>query len=164
MTLASSHGDHERFKELSALAHAGAIDSAELADLRAHLQFCGSCREVHDEYRALTGVGIPELAAIHSDVQEKTAWDATATRRKLFARIREEERVAKKWFPLSWLALGNRYTSFAGAAVAVCVALMVAGAYHVGRRMPSSTNPAIVAETRIQQLTAEEQSVQERFR
>ena len=41
---------------------------------------------------------------------------------------------------------------------------MVAGAYHVGRRMPSSTNTAIVAETRIQQLTAEEQSVQERFR
>jgi len=164
MTVASSHGDHERFKELSALAHAGVLDSAELADLRSHLRSCGYCRESYDQYRALARTGIPELAAIRSDVHEKTAWDATATRKKLFARIREEEGTSKgKWFPFSWFELGSRHTALAGAAVAVCLALMIVGAYHVGRRMPSSTNTVVVSENRIQQLTAEKQSAQERL-
>jgi hypothetical protein len=90
MTMANSHCDHERYKELSALANAGALGSAELADLRSHLQICGQCREVHDQYRLLAQVGMPELAAMHADVQEDNAWDVTATRRKLLARIREE--------------------------------------------------------------------------
>src|SRR5437868_11250058 len=61
MTMANSHCDHERYKELSALANAGALGSAELADLRSHLQICEQCREVHDQYRLLAQVGMPEL-------------------------------------------------------------------------------------------------------
>ncbi len=161
MTLASSHGDHERFQELSALAHAGALDSAELADLRVHLQLCGHCREVHDQYRLLTGVGIPELAAIHNQVHEETVWDATATRRKLLARIREEEAASnRRWFPFSWFDFGNRHPAIASAALAMCLALLVLGAFYVGRGMPSSTNATVGAENRIQQLRAEKESVQ----
>ena len=164
MTLAGSHGDHERFKELSALAHAGALNSAELADLRSHLQFCGYCREVHEQYRLLAQVGMPELGAIHHDVQQQAGWDANAARRKLLARIREEERgPQKKWFPFALPAPGNRYTALAGATVAMCVALLVAGAYHLRTRMPDSTSLRVVSENRIQQLTAERKSAEDRL-
>jgi peptidoglycan hydrolase CwlO-like protein len=162
MTMANSHCDHERFKELSALMNAGVLDSAEMADLRSHLQICGQCREVYDQYRLLAQVGIPELAAVHADAQEENAWDVTATRKRLLARIREEKGTAKKkWFSFSGLELGNRYTPLASAAVAVCLMLMVVGAYHVGRRGSSSTNPMVFSENRIQQLTAEKNSLQD---
>ena len=162
MTMANSHCDHERFKELSALMNAGVLDSAEMADLRSHLQICGQCREVYDQYRLLAQVGMPELAAVHADVQEEKAWDVTATRKRLLARIREEKGTAKKkWFSFSWLELGNKYTPLASAAVAVCLMLMVVGAYHVGRRGSSSTNPMVLSENRIQQLTAEKNSLQD---
>ena len=161
MTLASSHGDHERFKELSALAQAGELDSAELDELRSHLRLCRQCREMYDQYRALTRAGIPELAATHSDVQEKTSWDPASTRRKLFARIREEERDSKrKWFRFPFPDLGNSYRAFAGAALATCLVLAVLGAYHIGRRMPSGTNSKVVSEGRVQQLTAEKMSAE----
>jgi hypothetical protein len=161
MTVASSHGDHERYKELGALAHAGGLDAAELADLRSHLQICGHCREVLDQYQLLAQVGMPKLAAIHSNVPEDAGWDAATTRRKLFARIREEERVSKKkWFPFSWFELGNRNAAFSGAVAAICLALLVVGAYHLGRRMPSSTNSTIASQNRIQQLAAEKESVE----
>lgn len=164
MTMANSHCDHERYKELNALANAGALGSAELADLRSHLQICEQCREVHDQYRLLAQVGMPELAAMHADVQEDNAWDVTATRRKLLARIREEEGTSKtKWLPFSWAHLGNRYTPFAGAAVALCLVLLIVGAYHVGTRRPSSMSLMALSENRFQQLTAEKKSLQDQL-
>jgi hypothetical protein len=99
---------------------------------------------------------------VHADAQEEKAWDVTATRKRLLARIREEKGTAKKkWFSFSWLELGNRYTPLASAAVVVCLMLMVVGAYHVGRRGSSSTNPMVLSENRIQQLTAEKNSLQD---
>lgn len=164
MTMANSHCDHERYKELSALLNAGALDPAELADLHAHLQDCRHCREVSDQYRFLANVGMPELAALHAEVHEETAWDASPTRRKLLARIREEERISKnKWFPFSLLELGNRYTPFAGVAAVLCLILLAAGAYHVGRRMPSGTRSMVFSENRAQQLTAEKKSLQDQL-
>jgi hypothetical protein len=164
MTVASSHGDHERFKELSALAHAGALNSAELADLRSHLQCCGYCREVNEQYRLLAQVGIPELAALHGDVRVEKAWNANRARRKLLARIREEDGTPQKnWFPFSLPELGSRYTALVGTAVAMGFALLVAGAYHVGTRMPSSTSLKVVSANRIQQLTAEKKSLEDRL-
>ena len=164
MTVASSHGDHERFKELSALAHAGALNSAELADLRSHLQCCGYCREVNEQYRLLAQVGIPELAAFHSDVRVEKAWNGNGARRKLLARIREEDGAPQKnWFPFSLPELGSRYTALVGTAVAMGFALLVAGAYHVGTRMPSSTSLKVVSANRIQQLTAEKKSLEDRL-
>ena len=164
MTMANSHCDHERYKELSALANTGALGSAELADLRSHLQICEQCREVHEQYRLLAQVGMPELAAMHADVQQDNAWDVAATRRKLLARIREEVGTSKtKWFPFSWADLGNRYTPFAGVAVALCLMLLIVGAYHVGMRRPSSTSPMALSEDRFQRLTAEKKSLQDQL-
>jgi hypothetical protein len=164
MTMANSHCDHERHKELSALTNAGALESVELADLRAHLQSCEQCREAHDQYRLLAQVGMPELAATHSSLQEQTIWDLTAARKKLLARIREDEGTEKKkWLPFSWSDFGSRYRPFAGGAVAVCLILLVAGAYHMGRRMSPSTNSRVFSENRIQQLTTEKKSLQDQL-
>jgi hypothetical protein len=38
--------DHERFKELGALANSGVLTSSEWAELRGHLQVCQACSEV----------------------------------------------------------------------------------------------------------------------
>jgi hypothetical protein len=165
MTVARTGDDHERFRELSALANAGTLSSAELAELHGHLQCCGYCREVYDQYRFLGQVGIPELVAIHSSGQEDTKWDDTATRRKLLARIRNKgNRPDKNRFSFAALqsfpGFANRYRAFAGAALVMCLAVVVAGAaYHVGRRTQANTK-RVAFEDRLQALKAEKQSVQ----
>jgi hypothetical protein len=166
MTLAGS-GDHERFKEFSALANAGALGSAEVAELHRHLQSCGNCREVHVQYRLLSRVGIPELAAIHSTGQKEAEWDDTATRRKLRARIGKEDgnkkRISPDALPVLF-GLRNRYAAFAGAILATCCALLMLGAtYHVGRRMQSSTKHVAASANRVPVFAAEKKSVQDQL-
>jgi hypothetical protein len=164
MTMANSHWDHERYKELSALVNTGALDSAELAELRSHLQSCAHCREVYDQYRLLGQVGMPELAAMQADVREVGAWDGTAARKKVFARIREENGISKKkWLPLPLPDLGSRYRPVAGAAVAMCFMLLVVGAYHIGKGTPSSTHSMALFDNRAQQLTTEKKSLQDQL-
>jgi septal ring factor EnvC (AmiA/AmiB activator) len=167
MTLAGSRDEHERFKELSALANAGALGSAELTELHRHLQSCGNCREVHDQYRLLSRVGIPELAAIHRTGQEEAEWDDTATRRKLLARIRKEDgnkkRISPDALPVLF-GLRNRYAAFAVAVLATCCALLMLGAaYQVGRRMQSGTKHVAASENRLPVLAAERKSVQDQL-
>jgi len=168
MTMARNRDDHERFRELSALANAGALDSTELAELHGHLQSCGSCREVYDQYRFLAQVGIPELVAIHNSGQEQTNWDDTPTRRKLLARIRNKG-VSPDVKRFSFAALqplrgiGNGYSAFVGAALAMCLVLMVAGAgYQVGQRRHTDEKRGAF-EDRLQALKAEKQSAQDQL-
>jgi hypothetical protein len=168
MRVASGPGDHERFKELSALANTGALGSQELAELHSHLQFCRHCREVHDQYRFLARVGMPKLAATQSDVREETDWDGTAIQRKLLALIRKEEGISSKNRSLlsklpSLFDLRNGYAVLARASVMACLLLLFAGAYQAGRRMPSRTNSVVVSENRIQSLKAETKSVQDQL-
>ena len=42
--------DHQRFKELGALAQGGECSDSEWLELKRHLQTCGSCREACSEY------------------------------------------------------------------------------------------------------------------
>lgn len=167
MTVASGPGDHERFKELSALANTGALGSQELAELHSHLQFCRHCREAHDQYRFLARIGMPQLAATQSDVRDETDWDVTAIRKKLLARIREEGISSENRSLLAKLpslfGLGNGYAVLARASVMTCILLLVVGAYQAGRRMPSATNSMAVSENRIQSLTAEKKTVQDQL-
>ena len=159
--------DHERFRELSALSNAGALSSSEVAELHGHLQHCRPCREVYDQYRFLAQVGIPELAAIQSSREEDSKWDDAPTRRKLLARIRrtrnsDDENGFSSAALKSVPGFANRYTALAGAALAVCLALFVAGAaYHVGRRSKGTTQVAF--EDRLQALKAEKQSAQDKL-
>jgi hypothetical protein len=164
MTMAGSHWGHERYKELSALMNAGALDSAEMAELRSHLESCAHCREVYDQYRLLAQVGLPELAAMQADGQVEKAWDVTGARKKLFARIREGDGISKKkWRPLPLSEIASRYTPFARAAIAMCLMLLVVGAYHVGRSMPSSTHFMAMSDNHVHQLTTENKLLQDQM-
>jgi len=156
MTTGRPCDDHERFRELSALSNAGTLSSSEVAELHGHLQHCGQCREVYDQYRFLAQVGIPELAAIHSSGQEGPNWDDAPTRRKLLARIRRKGNSPdEQGFSLASRqtlpGFANRYRALAGAALALCLVLIVAGAaYHVGQR--SQGTKRVAFEDRLQAL------------
>ena len=41
--------NHERFKELSAIAAIGLLSSNEVGELNEHLRDCQICREIHDD-------------------------------------------------------------------------------------------------------------------
>ena len=138
MTEAVRLDDHERFKKLSALSNAEALSSAELEELRAHLQSCRECREVHQQYKALSTSGLPSLAAVRSEAN-LGEWDDAETRKKLMARLQREDARARErsrlttW--LSRLLLPHALSPSAGAAVAACILLAVAAVtYHAARR------------------------------
>src|SRR5258708_13563375 len=78
---------HERFKELSALANAGALSAAEWSELQEHLSLCQSSREIHNENLLLDPDGMPMLAATFARPKPHTSWDDPAPRPKLFALV-----------------------------------------------------------------------------
>jgi hypothetical protein len=82
---------HERFRELSALANTGTLGPGETAELTGHLLVCSPCREIHDQYRLLAREGVPVLAAAFSEENDFLRWDDTAARKKLLARVRAAE-------------------------------------------------------------------------
>ncbi len=170
MREAASLDDHGRFRELSALANAGVLSAAEWAELKGHLQSCQQCREVYDQYRLLARQGIPGLAAVHSSRQLETNWDDTATRRKLLGRIRKEERRSegqRRFLPAGMqlhLGFPSRYNAFAGAVLAACLTLVVAGTvFHMGWRIQSTPKQVAASETRFQALLTAKQSVQQQL-
>jgi hypothetical protein len=80
--------EHDKFRELAALAHSGMLTEGEEAELICHLKTCDSCREVRDQYAILATEGIPYLLAGQSIIESAQAdWDDVATRKALFARI-----------------------------------------------------------------------------
>lgn len=134
MTEAVRLDDHERFKTLSALSNAEALSSAELEELRDHLQSCPECREVHEQYKALATAGLPSLAARSGEVT-LGEWDASETRRKLMARVRGEAARGPEGRHLtdlfSRLRVYHALNRSGGVVLAACVLLVAAAvAYH----------------------------------
>lgn len=81
---------HERFKKLAALAVCGVLTRFEWSALKAHLRNCRECREACQQYLTLTTEGMPALSATYAP-PEQEAWDDTATRKKLLARVRASQ-------------------------------------------------------------------------
>lgn len=140
--------DHQKFKELAALAQRGALSSNERLELSGHLRVCDSCREAYAEYALISREGMPFLAAAYGHFDESGGWDECPVRDRLLDRIRDTESSATK----EVLHFGNR--SFpgrvaaqrAGVAAAACVLVAVAlGAYHLGSRTRVVTEPTQVA-------------------
>src|ERR1700676_1938463 len=170
MTEHEKLNNHEKFKELGALATSGTLTGSERADLKDHLETCEECRQIYDQYLILASEGIPLLAALYGDQEEK-CWRDLSTRMKLFARVQSAEqqtlseptsqmRLAAQ--PnLLWRILVNPLTSVGLAACfVVAVGLL---AYHLSSRAQTAVKqvPAS-AEDRFQKLAAEkEKSVEE---
>ena len=87
--------DHERYKELGALALSGALRPGEWAELRGHLQICESCREICSQYDLLVRDSVPLLAAAYAHPEELENWDDTSTRHRLFEQIRGMQRRSR---------------------------------------------------------------------
>jgi peptidoglycan hydrolase CwlO-like protein len=80
--------DHQKFKELAALAQRGAISDIEQLELNNHLGVCRDCRQVFDEYSLISAVGIPFLAATSDGNHDTEGWENQLTRDRLMARVR----------------------------------------------------------------------------
>src|ERR1700686_4202153 len=83
--------DHQKFKELAALAQRGALSSSERLELSGHLQVCDPGREAYQEYSLLSREGMPFLAAAYGHRDESEGWDERPVRYRLLGRIRGTE-------------------------------------------------------------------------
>jgi hypothetical protein len=156
--------DHERFKELGALANSGTLTPSEWAELRGHLQICQACSEVCRQYRALANEGMPLLAARYSDQEERNNWADASTWRKLSARIRAQEHQRASE-PASWYKAAGKpdvlrripANLMLRAVLAACLVGAVGlAAYRMGGRAhPETKPPQAPFEDRLQSLAAE---------
>jgi len=79
--------DHERFKELSALADARSLSSRERLDLERHLETCGVCRDIRDQYHAIGAEGMAFLSQDQPLSEEAERWNNSATRVRLLSAV-----------------------------------------------------------------------------
>jgi anti-sigma-K factor RskA len=137
--------DHQRFRELAAVAQGRGLTAVEWAELKCHLQACETCRAVSAEYSLLSAGAMAFMAADGGYVWEADAWDSQAARDELWSRIRSRgpsdagadssiSPPAVRAGQPGWLwSPGARWV--AGAAVAACLLVAVgAGTYHLGNR------------------------------
>src|ERR1700721_1689235 len=82
--------EHQKFKELAALAQRGTLSDAERLALERHLRICESCQQVYDEYTLIGSEGMPLLAAAYGYNQEREDWDDRPGAQKLLASIQQE--------------------------------------------------------------------------
>jgi hypothetical protein len=156
--------NHERFKELGALANSVTLTPSEWAELRGHLQICQACSEVCRQYLALAKEGMPLLAARYSDQEERSSWADASTWRKLSARIRpQEQQLASE--PASWYKAAEKpdllrripANLLLRTVLAACLVGAVGlAAYRMGGRAhPETKPPQASLEDRLQSLAAE---------
>jgi hypothetical protein len=134
--------DHQKFKELAALAQAHALTDSERFELENHLQHCAECHEIYSEYSVILLEGMPYLAATLGRGLEPGAWDPRSVRNDLLEKVRQAERRGLGLIEVDrphraagaflGRALASQWTT---AAIAACVILAVAtGAYQLGGR------------------------------
>lgn len=131
--------DHQKFKELAALAQRGALSDHERLQLNLHLRVCDSCQQAYAEYALISAKGMPFLAAAYGQGDEGLDWDDRAVRSKLLARVRGVEEsssrdakpteVLRMRAPFLPRAVASRWAVAIAASVLVAVAL---GAYRLG--------------------------------
>jgi len=158
--------NHEKFKELSALAGSGTLTPREWSQLESHLGNCEECREISLQYRILATQGIPAIAAAYTERQEPGSWDERVTWKKLLARVRTEQRPVLEHVPIAAqpYVLRRIITNlFAQAALAACLVVTVGfGAYRLGVRAQGAPSPVPVPpDDRLQKLAEEKKSADE---
>jgi len=143
--------EHEKYKELCALAASGSLAPLELSELRVHLEHCESCQEAFAQYRILTTEGIPTLAEGYLTRPERVIWDDSAVREKLWTSVHgHRQSLLEQESPATARSQQdkppkNRIRALAGMAIAAGLLLAVAsGAYHLGAR---TRQPAIIVQT-----------------
>jgi len=164
--------DHQKFKELAALAQARGLSISERIELKRHLELCEACRAIYREYSLLSSEGMDFLAADYGHVSEAESWDYRAAQNELSSRIRESEHSAIASAEIASAEVDRRRPArvfgawmvrvrWAAAAAVACV-LVGMGAYHLGSRRPAAlARPSAVvspALTPLQQLASEKKT------
>ena len=151
LTIQDGGEEHEKYKELCALAASGNLAPLELAELRVHLEHCESCQEALAEYRILNTEGISTLAEGYLRRPERVVWDDSAVREKLWTSILAQQQTLPEQKNSVPAAVGpdtawkGKVRTTAGMAIAAGLLLAVAaGAYHLGAR---THKPEVVIET-----------------
>ncbi len=158
--------DHQKFKQLAALAQARGLTVSERIELKRHLDLCEACRRISTEYSLLSSQGMAFLAADCGQVAEADAWDSRAARDELSSLIRESKHPVTasdevdRSRPAPVFGAWNAGARWAAAGAVACLLVGVgAGAYHLGSRRPAGRAglSAIVspAPTSLQQLASE---------
>src|SRR5258708_653601 len=138
--------DHQKFRELAALAQASVLTSGERLELENHLRHCVACHEVYGEYALLHSEGMAYLAVAGDQSPKFDGWDPRSVRNKLLDQVREADRNRPS--PVGGLVetpRARRASNFvlnrgvaaqwATVAMAACLVVGVAvGAYHLGGR------------------------------
>jgi hypothetical protein len=162
--------DHDKFKELGALASSGTLTTGEWAELRGHLHACPECREVCRQYLILVTEGMPMLAAIYSDQKERRSWTDSSTRRKLSTRVQARQqrlnseqanqlKVAGGVYLLRGITSNVLAQSVVAASLVVAVGLV---AYWMGIRTHVEARPTqAFIEDRLRSLAAEKKKAVE---
>ena len=160
--------EHQKFKELAALAQRGTLSDAERLALERHLRICESCQQVYDEYTLIGSEGMPLLAAAYGYNQESEDWDDRPGRNKLLASIQQENQPGPAETRSNRLRVdgafrpANTASWWAGAAVAACAFLAVAlGAYRLGRTHLSEQQPAPATWMHPRQLASDKKASDE---
>jgi hypothetical protein len=163
--------EHEKFKELCALAASGSLSPLELSELRVHLEYCDSCQEALAQYQILNTEAIPMLAEGYLARPERIVWDDSAVREKLWSNVfspkesspeRENSAavIIKQHRPVR-----KQIGVLAGMAIAAGILLAVAsGAYHLGARthIQETVHAApTVLEAQYQKLAGEKKAAEE---
>lgn len=151
--------DHERFKELCALAQTNALGFTEELELRSHLKTCSSCRNVCDQYSMIGEEGMRFLSGDYALSEEAAQWDSRELRLRLFDAIEEEKtqkvtaiRAASPVVePRRTQRTGTRGLVIAALAAACLMVAVALGGYRAGEwkgaasRHDSATLPSSAA-------------------
>jgi hypothetical protein len=131
--------DHQRFRELSALAQGGECSDSDWLELKRHLQMCSSCREAYSEYSLIANEGMLFLAAARGYTPECKSWDKGAAWSDLRSRIRGMEQPQPTLVKVRPPVPGHRFLPWsagqqwsAAAVVAFLIVAASAGAYRLG--------------------------------
>jgi len=139
LTIQDGDEEHEKYKELCALAASGSLAPLELSELRIHLEHCEPCQEAFSQYRILNTEGIPTLAEGYLARPERVFWDDSAVRERLRTSIRTRQQTLPEQQSQAPVASransssGSKARAIAGMAIAAGLLLAVAhGAYYLG--------------------------------
>ena len=157
--------DHQKFLELAALAQRATLSSSERLSLERHLQICDSCKRAFDEYSLISTEGMPFLAAANGYDDPNQDWDDTSVRRKLFAKIEEQDQAISATKrdhsarPVDTFVPPGSHRRWAIVGLAACFLIAVAiGAYHLGRHVGVVKQQPMAIAADVQHLTSEKKA------
>jgi hypothetical protein len=163
--------EHDKFKELCALAASGNLAPLESSEFLAHLRLCEVCQQVFSQYRTITTHGMTALADAYLEGPGPVLWDESAARERLLEGVHAEQEIARERknqlqsvVRSRWSRLADLRSAIKLAIAAGLIAAVGIGAYSLGVR---AQRPAVAnllpasTDNRDQELSAQNVAAQQ---